>query len=292
MSKFVVQRSENVNDNAPTTAAQRGQQMRWTIQDFEIGRPLGTGKFGRVYLAREKRTKFIVALKVLDKEEVKKAGIQHQIKREIEIQAHLKHKHVLRMYGYFYDKTRVYLILEYAQNGELFKKLRDIHRFDLQTAAKYIVQMCDAVSYLHSKHVIHRDIKPENILIGPNGDLKIADFGWSVHAPFSRRTTLCGTLDYLPPEMIEGEQHSETADIWSLGVLLYEFLVGAPPFESNDHDLTCEKIKEVKFEFPDFIDEDARDLINSFLQRDPTKRISLDQVKNHPWIKKNLSDCI
>jgi serine/threonine protein kinase len=109
--------------------------------------------------------------------------------------------------------------------------------------------MADALSYLHSKHVIHRDIKPENLLVGINGELKIADFGWSVHAPgnrfvpsvsthrlsvhfyFLRRTTLCGTLDYLPPEMVQGKAHNEKVDHWALGVLAYEFLVGVPPFE-------------------------------------------------------------
>lgn len=91
--------------------------------------------------------------------------------------------------------------------------------------------MTDALSYLHTKHVIHRDIKPENLLLGVSGELKIGDFGWSVHAPGNRRTTLCGTLDYLPPEMVEGKEHSEKVDLWALGVLAYEFLVGVPPFE-------------------------------------------------------------
>lgn len=91
--------------------------------------------------------------------------------------------------------------------------------------------MTDALIYLHSKHVIHRDIKPENLLIGVNGELKIGDFGWSVHAPGNRRSTLCGTLDYLPPEMIESKEHTDKVDLWALGVLTYEFLVGSPPFE-------------------------------------------------------------
>lgn len=93
--------------------------------------------------------------------------------------------------------------------------------------------MADALSYLHSKHVIHRDIKPENILLGIRGDLKIADFGWSVHAPSNSRSTLCGTLDYLPPEMVNGDQHGSEVDLWAIGVLTYEFLKGTPPFESD-----------------------------------------------------------
>ena len=94
---------------------------RWELADFEIGRPLGKGKFGNVYLAREKRSKFIVALKVLFKSQLQKAHVEHQLRREIEIQSHLRHPHVLRMFGYFYDETRVYLILEFAPRGEMYK---------------------------------------------------------------------------------------------------------------------------------------------------------------------------
>lgn len=104
---------------------------------------------------------------------------------------------------------------------------------DYAPPRQYIAQMADALHYLHSKHVIHRDIKPENILLGLNGELKIADFGWSVHAPSNRRKTLCGTLDYLPPEMVEGKMHTHHVDLWALGVLTYEFIVGNPPFEDQ-----------------------------------------------------------
>ena len=94
---------------------------------------------------------------------------------------------------------------------------------------QYIRQLAAALEYCHKKHVIHRDIKPENLLLDLKGELKIADFGWSVHAPQSRRTTLCGTLDYLPPEMIEGKSHDQMVDVWSLGILMYEFLVRPSP---------------------------------------------------------------
>jgi serine/threonine protein kinase len=264
------------------------QDKRWVLDDFEIGRPLGTGKFGRVYLAREKRTHFIVALKVLYKSQLQKANVEHQLRREIEIQAHLRHPNILRLYGYFYDSTRVYIVLEYAPNGELFKMLRQNDRFDEATSARYIVKLCDAIAYCHSKHVIHRDIKPENILIGANGELKIADFGWSVHTPTSRRSTLCGTLDYLPPEMIEGHEHDESVDIWSLGVLLYEFLVGAPPFEAAGKADTCQRIKQVDVKFPEFVPQLARDLIGKLLQHDPEMRLSLSAVRTHPWVAQQL----
>jgi serine/threonine protein kinase len=192
------------------------------------------------------------------------------------------------MYGYFYDQTRIYLILEYAARGELFKILREAQYFDERTAAGYIIQMCDAISYCHSKHVIHRDIKPENIMVGVNGELKIADFGWSVHAPASRRTTICGTPDYLPPEMIEGKEHDATVDVWAIGILLYEFLVGSPPFEENRQIDTFRRIKAVDLKFPSHVAPLARDLIKKFLQREPVKRILLKEVRSHPWIIQQL----
>jgi aurora kinase len=128
--------------------------------------------------------------------------------------------------------------------------------------------MTKALIYLHRKHVIHRDIKPENLLLGTNGELKIADFGWSVHAPSNRRQTLCGTLDYLPPEMVEGKDHDEKVDLWSLGVLCYEFLFGKPPFEdASSYKGTYRRIAQVDLRFPMLteidkkISAEAKDLI-------------------------------
>jgi serine/threonine protein kinase len=191
------------------------------------------------------------------------------------------------LYGYFYDAERVFLILEYCMYGEMYKILRKLTRFPDLTAAKYIGQMASALSYLHQKHVIHRDIKPENLLLGYDYALKIADFGWSVHSPSNRRTTLCGTLDYLPPEMVEGREHSEKVDLWSLGVLCYEFLVGVPPFEDlTSNTATYKKIAKVEFDIPDYVSSGAKDLIKRLLQYEPEKRLGLREVMRHPWVLK------
>ncbi|NXG77545.1 AURKA kinase, partial [Baryphthengus martii] len=263
------------------------KKRQWSLDDFEISRPLGKGKFGNVYLAREKQSKFILALKVLFKTQLEEAGVEHQLRREVEIQSHLRHPNILRLYGYFHDVTRVYLILEYAPRGEVYRELQKLTKFDEQRTATYITELADALSYCHSKSVIHRDIKPENLLLGSNGELKIADFGWSVHAPSSRRTTLCGTLDYLPPEMIEGRTHDEKVDIWSLGVLCYEFLVGKPPFEAETYQETYRAISRVEFRFPPFVTEGARDLISKLLKHNPFHRLPLKDVLLHPWITAN-----
>ncbi len=272
-----------------TQQSKAASGTQWSLDDFEIGKPLGRGKFGSVYLAREKRTKYIVAIKVLQKSQLQKAGVEHQLRREIEIQSHLRHRNILRMYGYFYDSKRIYLILEYSPGGELYKRLTIKGRFSEKVSAKYISDLALALNYCHSKHVIHRDIKPENLLIGAYGEIKIADFGWSVHAPTSRRNTLCGTLDYLPPEMVEGREHDEQVDVWSLGVLMFEFLVGSPPFEAAGHNDTYRRISRVDLKFPKGVAEDAQDLIRKLLQKDPRKRMSLKNIPNHPWVLRNIN---
>ena len=266
--------------------ARKGKQ--WSLDDFEIGKPLGRGKFGSVYLAREKKTKYIVALKVLQKSQLLKSGVEHQLRREIEIQSHLRHKNILRMYGYFYDAKRIYLILEYSTGGELYKKLTARGRFSERVSACYISDLSKALHFCHNKHVIHRDIKPENLLIGAQGEIKIADFGWSVHAPSSRRNTLCGTLDYLPPEMVEGREHDEMVDVWSLGVLMYEFLVGSPPFEAEGHQATYRRISSIDLRFPPGVQPDAQDLIRRLLRKRPSERLPLTEVPKHPWVLRNL----
>ncbi|KAI8626846.1 Pkinase-domain-containing protein [Xylariaceae sp. FL1651] len=257
---------------------------------FEIGRPLGKGKFGRVYLARERSSGFICALKVLHKSELSHGRVEKQVRREIEIQSNLRHPNILQLFGHFHDSKRVFLILEFAAKGELYKHLRRENRFPEWKASQYIAQMASALRYLHRKHVIHRDIKPENILMGIHGEIKISDFGWSVHAPNSRRDTLCGTLDYLPPEMIRPgsaeNSYNEKVDLWSLGVLTYEFLVGEAPFEDTPV-MTHRRIARADMTIPSFVSPEARDLIKRLLVLDPEKRMPLDQVQVHPWILKH-----
>ncbi|PNF29868.1 Aurora kinase B [Cryptotermes secundus] len=270
-------------------AARNGKPKKWTIEDFEIGCPLGRGKFGRVYLARDKYCHLIVAIKVLYKSEIREHRVEHQVLREIEIQTHLKHPNILRLRTYFDDEKRIYLVLDYAEEGELYRCLQNSqnHRFSERRAAKYIYQVADALNYCHLNKVIHRDIKPENLLLMSTGDIVLADFGWSVHAPSSRRKTMCGTLDYLPPEMIEGRTYNEYVDHWCVGVLCYEFLVGRPPFESSDTNKTYSRIQNVDLNFPNCVAEGAKDLISKLLRRCPSERLPLPDVMKHPWIVNN-----
>ncbi|XP_067005171.1 aurora kinase C [Anabrus simplex] len=268
-------------------AMRNGKPKVWSLSDFEIGRPLGRGKFGRVYLAREKFTHYMVAIKVMFKSEVIKGRCEHQVLREIEIQSKLSHPHVLRLLTYFYDEKRIFLVLEYAPGGELFKHLRKVHRFSEHKAAKYVYQVASALHYCHLNNVIHRDIKPENLLVTDDDNIKLADFGWSVHAPSNKRKTMCGTMDYLPPEMVDGSEYSLYVDHWCLGVLLYEFLVGKPPFESNTDKETYRKIRKLDFTYPSYFPPGAKDLVSKLLKGRPDTRLSLPDVMRHPWIVAN-----
>lgn len=271
-----------------SSTSRKSPTREWSLHEFDMGRPLGKGKFGRVYMVRTKcEPRYILALKTLYKSEIVQSKVEKQIRREIEIQQNLRHPNVLRLYGYFHDEKRIFLMLEFAGKGELYKQLSKYGCFTEKRSARYIDQMADALIYLHGKHVIHRDIKPENLLLGINGELKIGDFGWSVHAPGNRRKTLCGTLDYLPPEMVEGKEHSEKVDYWALGVLTYEFLIGNPPFEDRSStNNTYRRIAKVDLRFPSSMSPDVKDLIAKLLQYEPEKRLALTEVRKHPWIVK------
>ena len=182
----------------------------------------------------------------------------------------------------------MYLILEYAARGELYKELQRVKHFSERRSATYVSSLARALAYCHKKHVIHRDIKPENLLVGLRGELKIADFGWSVHSPSCRRRTLCGTLDYLPPEMVDGKEHDWRVDVWSLGVLCYEFLHGSPPFEAAGSTATYARIRAVDLVWPTEpapASAGARSLISQLLKREPSERLSLAAVQEHEWVK-------
>nr|XP_031363653.1 aurora kinase B [Lonchura striata domestica] len=241
----------------------------FSLEDFEVGRPLGKGKFGNVYLARERRSGFLVALKVLFKSQVEQEGVEHQLRREIEIQAHLRHPNVLRLYNYFHDRRRVFLILEFAPRGELYKELQRCRRLDATRTATLMEELADALLYCHGRKVIHRDIKPENLLLGLKGELKIADFGWSVHAPSLRRRTLCGTLDYLAQRCAQG------ANLTCANLTCAQL---CPP-------VPISPVPQVDVQFPPSVPAGARDLIQRLLRRPPGQRLPLRGVLGHPWVR-------
>jgi hypothetical protein len=261
-----------------------------SLDDITLGKRLGDGAYGVVCLAETRRTGFVFALKVVSKQQLIQGRLEHQLLREIDIQSSCQHVNTLRLYNFFHDENSVYLMLEMAPGGSLYKLLEKLKRFSEPRSASYFKQIVEAIRYCHSKHIIHRDLKPDNILIGLNDTLKIADFGWSVHAPASsRRTTVCGTLDYLPPEMCDKNNkrgyHSKV-DVWSLGVILYEFLagVGETPFYDESSPGTKNNIMSKPLEFPLEFPSGAQNLVSGLLKKEPSERLPLEQVLEDPWL--------
>ncbi|KAI5956938.1 IPL1 [Candida jiufengensis] len=291
-----------ITNNSQTTHSPPLNIPESKFEDFEIGKILGKGKLGKVYCAKHKQSGLPIALKIMSKKELISMKLEKNFKREVEIQSCLYHQNITHLYTWFHDSINVYLVLEFSLYGELYQLLKTKKKFDNILASYYIYQIVQALKYLHSKNIIHRDLKPENIMLNFNNIVKLSDFGWSVYTKTkiekqekllaigsNKRNTICGTMDYLPPEMIEQKSHDYKVDLWALGILIYEFLIGKPPFEENDKNATYKRILKVDLKFPTTtkLDNDAIDLIFRLLKFNPQERISLDQVLEHPWIIKN-----
>ncbi|KAI4290977.1 hypothetical protein PAPHI01_0251 [Pancytospora philotis] len=257
-----------------------------TIDDFELGRPLGIGRFGQVWLARHRESGYIVSLKMIPMSSMETGANVKNLRREVEVHLALEHPNILQMYGYFYDSQRLYLILEYAGQGDVWRCLHNEGRFKEPKAANYIYQITRALAYMHCFDIIHRDIKPENILIGCDDQLKLADFGWSVYNNDKKRNTFCGTAEYLPPEVCKEDIYDFHADIWCLGILCYEFCTGETPFNGKTSlRATKQQILTKELEFPPFLSNECVDFIQKCCQKDPSNRITLEEAQLHPFLR-------
>eukprot|EP00210_Caulerpa_lentillifera_P008503 g8111.t1 len=257
--------------------------------DFEMGRVLGVGSFGSVSIARHKETGVICAIKQLSKLRVLKQGQLEHLKEEKGILSIVDHPFFTKIWGSFQNEDSVFLVLEFVAGGEFFTHLRIAGRFSEPTTKFYIAQIVVAFEYLHSQKIVYRDLKPENILLDVHGNVKITDFGFA--KKIKRRTfTLCGTPDYLAPEIILNKGHGFAVDWWALGILIYECLSGHTPFYDEDPMNTYRKILSGKFAFPSYFSTHARDLIKKLLTADLTRRLGtlaggVADVKAHPWFR-------
>jgi len=273
-----------------------------SLDDFEVDRILGTGSFGRVNLAIHKKSGMVCALKCLSKSQVLKTKQVMHIKAEKAILELIHFPFIVPLLGTFQDKDCIYLVLEYVVGGEFFTHLRTAGRFTEETSKFYAAQIVLTFEFLHSKDIIYRDLKPENLLLDKEGNCKITDFGFAKIIDH-RTYTLCGTPDYLAPEIILNKGHGKPVDWWALGVLIYEMIAGYPPFYDDDPMGTYQKILHGKIEYPSHFSRNARDLIRKLLYADLTKRYGnlkagARDIKNHPWfsgtdwkavVEKNLS---
>lgn len=208
---------------------------------------------------------------------------------EIRIHRSLRHSNVLAFEHFFEDKQNVYMLLELCQNqtmNELLKRRKRLEEMEVQC---YLLQIILGTKYLHTRRVIHRDLKLGNLFLTNKMELKLADFGLATKLEFEgdRKKTVCGTPNYIAPEILCGKQgHSYEVDIWSIGVILYTLLIGKPPFETSDVKTTYRRIKANAYTFPEHIkiSDASKNLISKILCLDPTKRPTLDQILEHPFL--------
>ena len=266
------------------------------ITDFKKKKEIGSGSFGRVYLATHVKTNVDYAIKVIDKRNKINIEGKPYFRREIEIMSKIRHPNCVRLFGNFEDENYCYFIMEYIPGGNLFTLMSNNRNIGLNIylVASIVRDLASAIYYLHNMDppIIHRDIKPENILLTNNSKIKLTDFGWSNYINFEgeQRSTLCGTPIYLAPEMIQNSGHDKHVDIWCLGVLLFELLTGIPPFIGQNRILLMKNIINVNISWPMPprlpLDPDAKDLISKILKKNPNERISLENMIKHNFFIK------
>ena len=248
-----------------------GKVRQIKLSDYDMGETLGTGSFGRVKIAKDKKTGEYVAMKIMKKAEILKSKQADHISNEIKILSMIEHPFVITFGGFTQDDRNLYLALELINGGELFTYLRGVGRFPVDQARVYIAQIVLIFDYLHNKNIIYRDLKPENILIHKSGYLKLTDFGFAKIVE-GRTYTLCGTPEYLAPEIILNKGHGKPVDWWTCGILLYEMIAGIDPFSDDDPMMVYQKILKGKIKFPSGFDSNAKSLIKHLLDSDLTKR--------------------
>jgi len=250
--------------------------------DYVITNEIDGGCYGSMYTITKNNITY--AIKVVIKQQLIDSEID--IENEIQIHSSLKHPNIVELYEHFTDEDYIFMILEYFPT-DLYKHMQKLpdKRIDEINAAKYLRPVIDATIYCHANDVIHRDLKPDNVLLNDDGIVKICDFGWSVKSK-EPQTRLCGTLNYLCPQMIKKESYDYKCDIWCIGVLMYEMICGNAPFDENINAKTYKRIKKCDLKIPDYVTPDATDLLQKILVVNPNDRLSLEEILKHPWVLK------
>jgi protein kinase A len=261
---------------------------KYSLTDFTIQRTLGTGSFGRVHLVQSKHNQRFYAIKVLKKAQVVKMKQVEHTNDERRMLQQVKHPFLITLWGTFQDSKNLYMVMDFVEGGELFSLLRKSQRFPNPVAKFYAAEVTLALDYLHSHNIIYRDLKPENLLLDRHGHLKITDFGFAKEVP-DITWTLCGTPDYLAPEVVASKGYNKSVDWWSLGILIFEMLCGFTPFWDGGSPMKIyENILKSRVKYPPYIHPDAHDLLQKLITPDLTKRLGnlhggSKDVMNHPW---------
>lgn len=264
------------------------------VSDFEQLKVLGTGAYGKVMLTREISTGKLYAQKQLKKASIviEKRMID-QTMSERQILEAVRHPYIVKLHYAIQDSHKLYLMLQYAQGGELFTHLAAERMFSEDCAAFYGAQVASALCHLHERGIVYRDLKPENCLLDHRGNLLLTDFGLSKIATGDKTScnSMLGTPEYMAPEVLLGMPYDYTVDWWSLGALLYDFMTGNPPFTGTTHQRVINKIvgQKYKVNLPYYLSPDAKDLLRKFLRKEPERRLGykqMDTLKKHRFFRK------
>jgi polo-like kinase 1 len=262
------------------------------VKRYQKGKYLGKGGFAKCYEMTSYDTNRTYACKVVPKSSLTKASSKRKLLNEIKIHRSITHKGVVKFERFFEDKTNVYILLELCTKRTLMEMIHTRKRLTEPEVQCYMWQLMNTVRYLHKNNIIHRDLKLGNVFLDGNIDLKVGDFGLAtqlVH-PEERKRTLCGTPNYIAPEILENHNgHSFEVDIWSLGVIMYTLLIGRPPFETSSVRSTYKRIRANSYAFPRdvHISSNAKRLISTILNSTPELRPSCDDILNHAFFSQS-----
>ncbi|EPS73120.1 hypothetical protein M569_01633, partial [Genlisea aurea] len=261
------------------------------LEDFEVLKVVGQGAFAKVYQVRKRGTPEIYAMKVMRKDKIMEKNHAEYMKAERDILTKIDHPFIVRLRYSFQTKYRLYLVLDFVNGGHLFFQLYRQGLFREDLARIYAAEIVSAVSHLHENGIMHRDLKPENILLDADGHAMLTDFGLAKEVEENGRSnSLCGTVEYMSPEIILGKGHDKAADWWSVGVLLFEMLTGKPPFMGGNRERIQQKIIKDKMKLPPFLSSEAHSLLKGLLRKEASKRLGSGangskDIKSHKWFK-------
>jgi len=261
------------------------------LDDFEVLKLVGQGAFGKVYQVRKKGTAEIYAMKVMRKDKVVEKNHAEYMKAERDILTKVDHPFVVQLRYSFQTKYRLYLVLDFINGGHLFFQLYQQGLFREELARIYTAEIVSAVAHLHANGIMHRDLKPENILLDADGHAMLTDFGVAKEFDENTRSnSMCGTVEYMAPEIVQGRGHDKAADWWSVGILLFEMLTGKPPFVGGNRYKIQQKIVKEKIKLPTFLSSEVHSLLKGLLHKEAGRRLGSgpggsDEIKNHKWFK-------
>lgn len=273
------------------------------VRDFSFGRVLGEGSYSTVYLTTDRQTLREYAVKVLEKKHIiKEKKIKYVNIEKNTLNRLTDHPGIVRLYYTFQDEASLYYVLDLCNGGELLGVLKKTGTFDVECTRFYGAQILDAIAYMHSRGVIHRDLKPENVLLDDQMHIKITDFGTAKLLPDprdprpsddpsrqpnsegdGRTASFVGTAEYVSPELLTDKAVGKPSDLWAFGCIIYQLLVGRPPFKAATEYLTFQKIVGLEYEFPPGFPPAARDLVERCLVLDPARRLTVEHIKNHEF---------